>query len=213
MTPVLPKPRAGAHRRSRSWLRWSGRALLAAGFILLGYVALVLVQAKLYESDARQYVTGPAPSSQARPTPQPEPALMEGDILGYMEIPRLRVSAAVLQGTAIPGAPGNSVLAGHRDTFFRALKDIHDGDEIELKTAETSTRYLVDWAKVVAPEDISVLDSAGGSELTLVTCYPFYFIGAAPKRFVVRAHKVPTVEPLQERVAARRDSTTQAPQP
>jgi len=209
-------------------LRWGGRALLAAGFILLGYVALVLVQAKLYESDAKQYVTGPAPSSQPRPTPQPEPALMEGDILGYMEIPRLGVSAAVLQGTAsrtlrlgvghmqgtaIPGAPGNSVIAGHRDTFFRALKDIHDGDEIELKTANISTRYLVDWVKVVAPEDISVLDSAGGSELTLVTCYPFYFIGAAPNRFVVRAHKVPTAEPLEGHVAAGRDPVAQASRP
>ncbi len=212
---VLMKPRAGVRRRLHSWLRWSGRALFAAGLILLGYVALVLVQAKLYDSDAKHYVNSPLSDNQTRLNPQPEmrppeSMLIEGEILGHLDIPRLGVSVAVLQGTAsrtlrlgvghiqgtaMPGTPGNSAIAGHRDTFFRALKNIHDGDEIEVKTADTSTRYLVDWARVVAPEDISVLDSTSESALTLVTCYPFYFIGAAPKRFVVRAHKVPTATP------------------
>jgi sortase A len=183
---------------------------LAAGFLLLGYVALVLIQAKLYDSDARQFVNRRMADNQARLSPQPETRpreamFIEGEILGHMEIPRLGVSAAVLegtssrtlrlgvghvQGTAIPGAPGNSVLAGHRDTFFRALKNIHDGDAIELKTAGTSTRYLVDWTKVVEPEEIGVMNSTPDSVLTLVTCYPFHFIGAAPKRFVVRAHQI-----------------------
>ena len=210
--PVPIEPRSSVRRRPRLWLRWSGRALLATGFILLGYVALVLVQAKLYDSDALQYVSRPVSDDQGRLKPQPETrtpeaTFVEGEILGHMEIPRLGVSVAVLQGTSsrtlrhgvghvqgtvIPGAPGNSAIAGHRDTFFRALKDIHAGDEIEIKTAETASRFLVDWARVVAPEDISVLDSTSESALTLVTCYPFHFIGAAPKRFVVRAHKIPT---------------------
>jgi sortase A len=210
--PVLMNNRAKVRKRPQSWLRWGGRALFAVGLILLGYVVFVLVQAKLYDADARRYVSNASLVSQARLHPQsemrpPESTLIDGELLGHMEIPRLGVSAAVFQGTAsrtlrlgvghirgtaIPGTPGNSAIAGHRDTFFRALKDIHDGDEIELKTADTSARYLVDWARVVAPGDTSVLDSTNESILTLVTCYPFYFIGASPKRFVVRAHKVPT---------------------
>jgi sortase A len=211
MTAVT-KPGASARGRLYSCLQWSGRALFAGGLILLGYVALLLVHAKVYESDAKQLVNRPLSYNQARLTLQPqslpaEPMFIEGELLGHMEIPRLRVSAAVLEGTAsrtlrlgvghirgtaIPGTPGNTAIAGHRDTFFRALKNIHDGDEIELKTVDTSTRYVVNWTKVVAPEDVSVLDSTSESALTLVTCYPFYFIGAAPRRFVVRAHKVPT---------------------
>jgi sortase A len=209
---VLIKPRASERRLLHLCLRWSGRALVATGVILVGYVAVVQIQAKLYDAAAKQYVSSPLLDSATRQHPQhemhrPESTLIEGEILGQMEIPRLGLSAAVLQGTtsrtlrlgvghvqgtAIPGTPGNSVIAGHRDTFFRALKNIHDYDEIELKTAGTSTRYVVDWARVVAPEDISVLGSTSESALTLVTCYPFYFIGASPKRFVVRAHKVPT---------------------
>jgi len=212
---VPMKPRGGVRRRPHSWLRWSGRALIAAGLVLLSYVALVLVQAKLYDSDAKQSVNRPLSENQGRLNPHPEirppeSTLIEGEILGHMEIPRLGVSAAVLQGTssrtlrlgvghiqgtAIPGTAGNIAIAGHRDTFFRALKNIQEGDAIELKTADTSTRYLVDWARIVAPADISVLDPTSGSALTLVTCYPFYFIGAAPKRFVVRAHKIPTATP------------------
>jgi len=207
---VRIKSRAGKRGRLHLWLRWGGRALLATGLILLGYVALVLVQAKRYDSAARQFVNRRLSENQARLNPQPEmrspeATPMEGEILGHMKIPRLGVSAPVLEGTtsrtlrlgvghipgtAIPGTPGNSVIAGHRDTFFRALKNIHDGDEIELKTADTSTRYRVDWARVIAPEDLSVLDPTGESVLTLVTCYPFHFIGAAPKRFVIRAHAI-----------------------
>jgi sortase A len=72
------------------------------------------------------------------------------------------------------------------------LKGIRAEDEIQLETKDGSTRYFVVWARIVVPEDISVLDSTSESALTLVTCYPFYFVGAAPKRFVVRAHRLPT---------------------
>jgi sortase A len=221
---VPKKPRANPRRRVHSLLGWSARALFAAGLILLGYVALVSVQAKHYNSDAKQYVNGSAVEKE-RLNPQAEmipseATLIEGAILGQMDIPRLGVSAAVLQGTTtgtlrhgvghipgttLPGMPGNIAIAGHRDTFFRALKGIHKGDEIELKTATASTRYLVDWARVVPPEDNSVLDPTRESALTLVTCYPFYFIGAAPKRFVVRAHKIPTTpDPTQAGSPVRR---------
>jgi sortase A len=138
---------------------------------------------------------------------QPAPAvklpIKEGDVLGRMDIPSLGVSVAVLQGTnsrmlrlgaghikdtALPGEPGNIGIAGHRDTFFRGLKDIHQKDEIQLQTATGLFRYEVDWARVVTPEDTGVLAPSTDSVLTLVTCYPFYLVGPAPNRFVVRAH-------------------------
>src|SRR5579864_2992035 len=195
------KPCPNSHPRIHSLLGWSARALFAAGLILVGFVALVLVQAKLYDSHAKHYVATSSLEKE-RLNPQSEKSaseatLTEGEILGHLEIPRRGVSAAVLQGTttgtlrhgvghipgtALPGMPGNIAIAGHRDTFFRALKGIHQGDEIELKTANTSTQYLVDWTKVVLPEDNWVLGPTRESTLTLVTCYPFYFIGAAPKR-------------------------------
>jgi sortase A len=201
-------------------LRWSERALFAAGLTLLAYVALVLFQARLYDINSMQYVSSAKFDKQALPRvpPEmrlPESTLRDGEILGHLEIPRLGVSAAVLegtasrtlrlgvghvQGTALPGTSGNSAIAGHRDTFFRALKDIHDGDEIDLRTEDTSTRYLVDWARVVVPEDTSVLETTDESALTLVTCFPFYFVGSAPQRFVVRAHRTPTARPEQTQV-------------
>ena len=194
-------------QRLRSRLRWSRRVLFLLSAVLLGYVALVFVQAELSQSEADQYLVGQIPQESPDAAREPAYPLAEGDILGRIKIPRLGLSAVILEGTksrtlrlgvghirgtAIPGKPGNTAIAGHRDIFFRALKNIHDGDEIELQTADTSTRYRVDWARVVAPEDVSVLDSTSESALTLVTCYPFYFIGAAPKRFVVRAHRIPT---------------------
>ena len=104
----------------------------------------------------------------------------------------LRLGAGHIAGTPLPGEPGNSGIAGHRDTFFRELKDIRSNDEIQLQTATGLFRYEVDWVKVVAPDDTSVLAPSTESALTLVTCYPFQFLGSAPQRFVVRAHKVLT---------------------
>ena len=90
-------------------------------------------------------------------------------------------------GTAKPGQPGNIGVAGHRDGFFRGLKDIAPGDTVELITAERTQNYVVDHVQIVLPEDVSVLADQGFPSLTLVTCYPFYFIGDAPQRYIVRA--------------------------
>jgi sortase A len=90
---------------------------------------------------------------------------------------------------AAPGEPGNIGIAGHRDTYFRALKDIRTNDEIEIQTATGLSRYEVDSVQIVAPGDTGVLAPSADSALTLVTCYPFYFIGPAQERFVVHAHK------------------------
>ena len=124
-------------------------------------------------------------------------------MLGRIEIPRVGVSSLVLEGvtgatlrrgvghiggTPLPRLPGNFGLAGHRDTVFRGLKDIRKGDSITLDTLDGTYRYVVDWAQVVDPDDVEVLAVSNQPELTLVTCYPFYYVGSAPERFVVRAH-------------------------
>lgn len=193
-------------QRLHSRLRWARSVLFVLSAVLLGYVALVFVQAEISRFKADQYLVRQIPHVAHKPASAPA----EGDILGRITIPRLGLSAVILEGTisrtlrlgvghirgtAIPGKPGNAAIAGHRDIFFRSLSEIRADDEIQLETEDGSIRYLVDWARVVAPENISVLDSTSESALTLVTCYPFYFIGAAPKRFVVRAHRVPTVTP------------------
>jgi len=122
--------------------------------------------------------------------------------LAVLRVPRLEVSVPVLEGTdewtlnravghiedtAAPGTDGNVGIAGHRDGFFRALKDIRVGDEIEIETLTRVLRYQVERAWVVGPDDVTVLDDTAAPTITLVTCYPFYFIGPAPQRFIVRA--------------------------
>ena len=92
-----------------------------------------------------------------------------------------------IEGTAKPGTDGNSGIAGHRDGFFRGLKDIVAGDVIELDTIEGKDSYRVERTWVVDPDDVSVLDPTPARALTLVTCYPFYYVGSAPRRFIVRA--------------------------
>jgi len=134
-----------------------------------------------------------------------EKKLAEGDLIGRIEIPRIGVSAIVLHGIGnttlrhgvghIPGTPlperdGNVGLAAHRDSFFRGLKDIRKDDIIELTTLDGSFRYQVEWTKIVPPEETAVLADEGSPALTLVTCYPFHYVGSAPKRFIVRAHRV-----------------------
>ena len=122
--------------------------------------------------------------------------------LAVLRIPKIRLEVPVLpgtddrtldhavghiEGTAQPGTEGNLGIAGHRDGFFRGLKDITTGDLIELDTLQGKDVYRVERTWVVNPEDVSVLDPTSTPALTLVTCYPFYFVGSAPSRFIVRA--------------------------
>ena len=128
-----------------------------------------------------------------------------GSPLGRIEINRIGLGVMILEGTddrtlrravghipgtALPGRSGNVAIAGHRDTFFRPLRNLRKDDEITLATLNGSYHYRVDSTQVVEPEDTQVLESSGEAILTLVTCYPFTFVGAAPKRFIVRAHRV-----------------------
>ncbi len=141
----------------------------------------------------------------------------EGDLLGRVSIDRLNLSAMVREGvsaatlriavghvpaTASPGQPGNFVIAAHRDTLFRALKDIQEGDRVRFQSASGTYIYQVLATKIVKPSDVTVLRADGGglipaaaaentqrpaSLLTMITCYPFYYVGSAPKRFIVEA--------------------------
>jgi sortase A len=126
-------------------------------------------------------------------------------VIGRIELPRLGVRAMVREGvddrtlrravghipaTALPGEPGNVGLAGHRDTFFRQLRNVHKNDQIAIRTLNGEYDYVVDSLKVVKPSDVQVLASTGDNMLTLVTCYPFNYIGHAPRRYIVRARQV-----------------------
>ncbi len=128
--------------------------------------------------------------------------LREGDPVGKLEVPRIGISVIVLQGmergtliagaghvpgTPLPGAEGNVVIAAHRDTFFRKLEGILPGDRVQVATLRRTYEYVVSSSEVVDPEDIQVMESRARRELTLITCYPFYFVGPAPKRFIVHA--------------------------
>jgi sortase A len=175
------------------------------GILALGYVGFTLLDARIYQVSAKRSLETQIHREEERHEPQAKSAVKTGDVLGRVDIPRLGISVAVLEGTgsrmlrlgaghiegtALPGEAGNIGIAGHRDTFFRGLKDIRMNDEIQLQTATGLFHYEVDWLEVVEPDDTTVLEpSTPQSTLTLVTCYPFYFVGSAPKRFVVRAHK------------------------
>ena len=124
------------------------------------------------------------------------------DVLGILEIPRLKLEvpvydgasdlhmdrgAARIEGTALPGEPGNLGVAGHRDGYFRVLKDIALGDEIRITTVRGPESFVVQELSIVDPTAVEVLDPTEQQSVTLVTCYPFYFVGHAPERFIVRA--------------------------
>jgi sortase A len=101
--------------------------------------------------------------------------------------------------TALPGEPGNVAIAAHRDTFFRGLGQIRPDDVITFSTLTGRYRYQVEYTRVVSPKDVSVIGHTPDSELTLITCYPFHYIGAAPNRFIVRAKQIgPDVPQMQQ---------------
>jgi sortase A len=163
-----------------------------------------VISARIYQINALSILDKQIQVEEQHKAEQTTPIFKDGDVLGRIDIPRIGVSVAVLQGTtsqtlrlgvghindtALPGEPGNIGIAGHRDTYFRALKDIRKDDEIQLQSAAGIVRYVVDWIQITSPSDVGVLAPTSESSLTLVTCYPFYYIGAAPKRFIVHAHR------------------------
>ena len=122
--------------------------------------------------------------------------------LAILRIPRLNLEVPVYDGTsdavldlaagriedtALPGTPGNVGIAAHRDGFFRVLKDLKEGDALVLDTPSATEQYRVEWIRITTPDDVSVIDATPGPAVTLVGCYPFYYTGPAPQRFIVRA--------------------------
>lgn len=99
----------------------------------------------------------------------------------------LNRAVGLIDGTPRPGERGNVAIAGHRDGYFRGLKDVETGDEVEIRTLTSTHSYVIDSIRIVSPGDVSVLDPTPDPSLTLVTCYPFYFVGDAPQRYIVRA--------------------------
>jgi sortase A len=147
----------------------------------------------------------------------------QGQSMGWIEIPRLGVSAVVahgtdertlrravghIPGTSAPGEGGNVGLAAHRDTFFRALQEVRPSDRIRLVMPESVYSYRVEGVRIVRPDSIGVLDDTPVSTLTLVTCYPFEYIGAAPYRFIVRARETTESRPLAEGGGAARPESS-----
>ena len=128
-----------------------------------------------------------------------------GGLIGMLDVPRLSLTSAVIEGddeatlkraaghlpdTPLPWENGNTAIAGHRDGLFRPLKDIAVGDEIRFRTPRDEFRYRVTETSIVKPDDLSVLEPGGAPSLTLITCYPFYYVGNAPQRFIVRAERI-----------------------
>jgi len=128
--------------------------------------------------------------------------MANGDVVGRLSIPRLHVAAMIregtsapvlsvalghIPGTAFPGQPGNIGVAGHRDSLFRGLRNVAKNDEIVFETPSATYTYRVEGTQIVKPEDVGVLNPGSTRELTLVTCYPFNYVGAAPERFIVKA--------------------------
>lgn len=179
------------------------KLLFFIGIACLLLYGFFVVEAHMQQAKLASELYQPLPVKAAKtgsPAPAPTPArrrLNEGDLFGRLEIPRLNLSVMVMEGDGAGvlrlGAghvPGTQMcIAAHRDTFFRALKDIHVNDTIRITTPEGTTEYRVVSTKIVPPSDTSVLDAKDDSTLTLVTCYPFYYIGPAPKRFIVQAQK------------------------
>jgi len=178
--------------------RWFQRFLLAAGFVILGYCGADLINSHLQQIKGNRELDRLLLNQRT----VSKETIPERSLVGRVEIPDLGLSAVVFEGTsdsvldrgvghldesALPGQAGNVVLAAHRDTFFRSLRNIHKGDVVRVTTLSGVRTYTVDSTEVVAPTQTSVMDPTPTPALTLITCYPFYYVGNAPKRFIVHA--------------------------
>jgi sortase A len=201
--------------QKRELLTRLGSALIFGGVALLAWYGWTVHERSAAQRRAKEWlIKTTAVHRSASPPP-----VRRGDVIGELQIPRLQVSVMVFEGddagilsqgaghipgTALQPGSGNIGIAAHRDTYFRPLRAVHANDVITLKTPAGTSRYAVTETKIVRPSDIGVLARAPGRDLTLVTCYPFYFVGNAPERFIVHALKM-------EELSALRQPSTQAP--
>jgi len=182
-----------------SALRWLEAALFSAAIGFGGWCMATLLEARFTASLPPAHVTMSIPQS---PSASRRPAPAAGTVLAKLELPSVRLSTTVLEGsddrtlargaghiedTPLPGDQGNVGIAGHRDTVFRRLRNIRAGDPLNLTTADRVFRYRVVRKLIVNPDAVEVLDPTAAPMLTLVTCYPFEYIGHAPQRFIVQA--------------------------
>jgi len=188
-------------------MTWVQRIFFVVGFMILGYCGADWYNARMQQAKGSRELDRAL--FENAPYRKPELSIgkqiPEGGLVGKVEIPKLHLSAVVFQGTndkvldrgvghmdhsALPGQSGNVVLAAHRDSYFRGLKDIQQGDRITVTTEDGPRDYKVELTEIVAPTDVSVAGPTADPTLTLITCYPFYYIGHAPKRFIVRAKEI-----------------------
>jgi sortase A len=169
----------------------------------LGYVGFGLLDRYWYQGvETFKFESTGAP---APPRRTGEASIADGGVIGEIEVPRLGLKAIVVQGdsanllelavghipeTALPGEVGNVALAGHRDGLFRPLRDVRRGDSVILRTTDREFQYQVEWTAVMPPTAVRVIQPTSEPALTLVTCFPFSYFGAAPERFIVRARKI-----------------------
>jgi len=204
--------------RRKTFLVWGQYALLVAGLCAVGYCAVAFVEAAHYQDWARDQMrkaslsvaeplTTRGSATMSQPTafgvgPGVDPGMT---LVARIDIPRvhvsdmvaegtspqvLRVAVGHIPGTALPGQAGNVALAAHRDTFFGRLGELKSGDLIRIAVPGRQYLYSVKFTDVVLPNETWVLQPSTGQLLTLVTCYPFHYVGPAPKRFVVRARRL-----------------------
>lgn len=183
--------------RSRRMLE---TVLWVCGTVLIAIVGVGALQAHWMTVSAARIGARPV-ISESSPMPV---GYVRGELIGRLEIPKVGLSVPVLEsydpatlvrgvghvpGTAVPGGLGNMVLAGHRDTFFRPLRNVRAGMEIDVVTKNNDTsRYLIDSTEVITPDQVQVTETGDMPGMTLITCFPFDYIGAAPQRFIVRGH-------------------------
>ena len=185
----------------RLWLRhlfeW---LLLGFGVGCLGIYAYETVEARRFQAEQTAVFERDARAQRTVSD------FRTGSLIGMLDVPRLELSTPVIQGddsrtlkravghlpdTPMPWDEGNSAIAGHRDGLFRPLKDVKIGDEIRFRTTRAELRYRVTKTTIVKPDDLSVLAKQDDpATLTLITCYPFYYVGTAPKRFIVHAERL-----------------------
>ena len=183
-------------------MRLIERLLIVIGIVCLGIYGFITVQAWFQQAELRsqleEQIVVPSPPASIKVRPR----LSEGDLVGRLEVPRLNLSVMVMEGTSdrtlrlgaghipgtgYPGTTGNAGFAAHRDTFFRDIRNIKQQDLVQFTTPRGTLAYRVSALSIVDPKDVDVLKSTNSETITLVTCYPFYYIGPAPKRFVVQA--------------------------
>jgi sortase A len=200
-------PLRAEHPKARL-MRIGERLLFAIGIVAFGWFASAQIyaareQAALSrELEAAQRNAAAADAALPASVSPPRLTLAARALIGRIEVPRLSLSALAREGvdvrtlrgsvghvpgTALPGEPGNAAFAAHRDTFFRPLAGIRKGDTILVSTPDGVHQYRVFATRIVKPTDVSVLRSGQLSQLTLVTCYPFDYVGSAPQRFLVLA--------------------------